>query len=118
MNPIEQVLSTQSQLIAAKPELTSLKKSCEGMEATFLKQMVTEMRKSAGSVRFGKEFGGEMYRDMYDGSISDILAQKGTLGVAKQMYSAVAPQVLSQAAAKLSTSRISTNKISMEGNNN
>jgi Rod binding domain-containing protein len=61
------------------------------------------MRKSAGSVHFGKEFGGEMYRDMFDGSIADILAQKGTLGVAKQMFSAIAPRVLNQAASKVNS---------------
>jgi Rod binding domain-containing protein len=55
------------------------------------------MRKSAGDVHFGKEFGGDMYRDMYDGAISDMLAAKGTLGVAKTMFSSIAPRVMNEA---------------------
>jgi Rod binding domain-containing protein len=106
MSPIEQALKLQSNLEVAKPKLASLKSSCDGMESAFLKQIVSSMRKSAGSVHFGKDFGGDMYRDMFDGTISDMLAEKGTVGIGRAMFASVAPRVLNEAV---------TEKHSMEG---
>ena len=100
MSPIDQVLSIQSKLEQVKPQLNDLKKSCDGMESVFLKQIVSQMRKSAGSVHFGKDFGGDMYKDMFDGSIADMLAAKGTMGVGKAMFAAIAPRVLNQKISK------------------
>ena len=50
--------------------------------------------------------GGEIYRDMFETNMSDVLASRGTLNVSKTIYTKVSPMVLSQAQQRLKKSTI------------
>ncbi|HWD41130.1 MAG TPA: hypothetical protein VG944_19940 [Fimbriimonas sp.] len=96
MPGIEQVVATQAALKKAAPQLKQLKESCQGLEASFMKQLVQMMRKGAGDVHFGKDLGGDAYKDMFDDALSNMLAANETSGVEQAMYEPLANQVLKQ----------------------
>ena len=96
MSGLDGVLKMQAALTTAQPELKKLNDSCQGLEAAFMKTLVSQMRKGAGEVHFGKDLGGDTYRDMFDDTLSNILAQKQGAGMAEEMAAPMAKQVLSQ----------------------
>ncbi len=100
MTGLDQVLKTQAALKTAAPQLAKLKQACQDMEAAFMKTLVSSMRKSAGDVHFGKQLGGDIYRDMFDDKLAEMLAEKQGSGLAKTMAAPMAAQVLNQAVAR------------------
>lgn len=83
---------------AAHDDLKKLKKSCDGIESSFLKQMLTAMHKTVAETKLGgDDTGEENYRDMTDNAIADTLAQRGTLGISKMTYAATSARVLNDA---------------------
>lgn len=76
-------------------ELKKLKKACDGMESSFLRQMLAEMRKTTSETSLGgDDTGADTYRDMFDGALADRLASRGTLGISNKVFHAIAGQVL------------------------
>ncbi|RYG18559.1 hypothetical protein EON82_22465 [bacterium] len=76
-------------------ELTKLKKACDGMESSFLRQMLAEMRKTVTETETGGDnTGAETYKSMFDGALADRLAERGTLGISNKIFHAMATQVL------------------------
>jgi Rod binding domain-containing protein len=76
-------------------ELTKLKKACDGMESSFLRQMLAEMRKTVVETETGgDDAGAETYKSMFDGALADRLAERGTLGVSNKVFHAMVGQVL------------------------
>ena len=96
MNGFDQILRTQAGLAAASPQLAKLNQACQGLEAAFMKTLVSQMRKGTGEIHFGQELGGDMYRDMMDDTLSNMLAQKQGGGMIKSMADPMARQVLNQ----------------------
>lgn len=78
-------------------ELTKLKKACDGMESSFLRQMLSEMRKTVSETESGgDDTGADTYKSMFDGALADRLAERGTLGVSNKVFHAMAKQVLNK----------------------
>ncbi len=76
-------------------ELNKLKKACDGMESSFLRQMLSEMRKSVGETKLGgDDTGADTYQGMSDDALADRLASRGTLGISNKVFHAMAGQVL------------------------
>lgn len=107
MNGLEQILRTQAGLSAAAPQLKKLDDACQGIEAAFMNTLVSQMRKGAGEVHFGQELGGDMYRDMLDDTLSNLLAQKEGGQLVKTMAQPMARQVLNQ---ELTRQRLSAHR--------
>ena len=81
--------------VAAKQgELTKLKKACQGLESSFLRQLLGEMRKSVQEIHVGDDTGGDTLRGMADDALADRLAERGTLGIANRTFGLMAGQVL------------------------
>jgi len=60
-----------------------LRKAAEDLEALFLKQLLTEMRKAGGATMQGP--GGEIYQSLFDEELSQQLARGSDLGVARMV---------------------------------
>ena len=88
--------SSVGQIAQKQGELTKLKKACDGMESSFLRQLLQTMRESAksGDDPLAGGAGSDTYRDMADGALADRLAERGTLGISKMAFKEMAPQIL------------------------
>ena len=100
-----QVAKLAAGLQQAKPDLDKLKKATDGLEAFMFKSLLQSMGGKKGLFA-SKMPGAEIYRDMFETNMSDILASRGTLNMSKTIYSKVAPMVLSQAQQRLKQSTI------------
>ncbi len=94
---IPAALSAIGAVVQAKPALDKLKKSTDAFESQFVKQLVTEMRKSSKS-EFKDEPGSEIYDDMTNQILADKIAAKGGFGVSQTMYNQLVPRVLAEQA--------------------
>ncbi len=64
-----------------------LEKAAEGFEAIFIRQLLKTMRSTlSGEGIFGKGSVGEIYGDMMDNALADILAKRDALGIADSLY--------------------------------
>ena len=100
-----QVAKLATAIAQAKPDLDKLKKATDGLEAFMFKSLLQSMGGKKGLFPT-KMPGGEIYRDMFETNMSDILASRGTLNVSKTIYSKVAPRVLAQAQLRFKQSTI------------
>jgi len=64
-----------------------LEKAAEGFEAIFIRQLLKTMRSTlSGGGIFGEGSVGEIYGDMMDNTLADILAKRDALGIADSLY--------------------------------
>ena len=79
----------------AAPKLEKLKKACDGMEASFLKQMLTAMHATVQETDQGGDHTGmDEYKGMMDDALANRLAARGTLGISKMTFHATAKKIL------------------------
>ena len=100
-----QTLKAINLVVDSRKDLEKLKKATDGLEAFMFKTMLQSVGGKNGLFP-SKMPGGEIYRDMFESNMSDLLASRGTLSVSKTIYSKVAPMVLSQAQQRLKQSSI------------
>ncbi|HOJ22431.1 MAG TPA: rod-binding protein [Armatimonadota bacterium] len=77
----------------------ALDKACEEMEALFLKQLLSEMRRASGTTLRGP--GGEIYQELFDQELARHLAGASDLGLARMVQ-----QQLQRSAAPASPQQI------------
>jgi flagellar protein FlgJ len=83
---------------AAAPVATKLKKATQDIEAIFVKDLLSAMRKTAPKQALGgQSLGAEMYQDIFDQAIAEASAKNGTLGIAKTIYRQMAPLAINAA---------------------
>ena len=71
-----------------------LRKAAEDFEAIFIRQMLRVMRSSIpGGGMFGGGTVGEIYGDMMDNSLGDVLSQRGVLGITDMLYRQLVTQL-------------------------
>lgn len=81
-----------------------LEKAAEGFEAIFIRQLLKTMRSTlSGEGIFGKGSVGEIYGDMMDNALADILAKRDALGIADSLYR--------QLVKEIETTDVSTNSL-------
>lgn len=100
-----QIAKVSATVTEAKKDLEKLKKATDGLEAFMFKSLLQSMGGKKGLFST-KMPGGEIYRDMFETNMSDVLASRGTLNVSKTIYTKVSPMVLSQAQQRLKKSTI------------
>ena len=100
-----QIAKVSATVNEAKKDLEKLKMATDGLEAFMFKSLLQSMGGKKGLFST-KMPGGEIYRDMFETNMSDILASRGTLNVSKTIYTKVSPMVLSQAQLRLKKSTI------------
>lgn len=79
------------------PVAAKLKKASQDIEAIFMKDLLTAMRKTSPHKSMGSNFGSDMYMDLIDQAISQDAAKSGTLGIGKTIYSQMAPLAIQTA---------------------
>ncbi|MBI1331581.1 MAG: rod-binding protein [Armatimonadetes bacterium] len=100
-----QALKAGSLVAEAKDDLTKLKKATDGLEAFMFKSLLQSMGGKDGLFS-SKMPGGDIYRDMFETNLSDVLAARGTLNISKTIYNKVVPVALAQAQQRLKESTI------------
>ena len=87
-----------AKVAAEAPKLEKLKKACDGLEASFLKQMLTAMHHTVQETDQGGDHTGmDEYKGMMDNALADRLAERGTLGISKMVYRLEATRTLNDA---------------------
>jgi Rod binding domain-containing protein len=95
-----QVTKAASLVDEAKSDLGKLKKATDGLESFMFKSLLQSMGGKDGL--FGSKVpGGQIYQDMFETNLSDVLASRGTLNISNTIFSKVAPLALSQAQQRL-----------------
>lgn len=83
-------------VVLAHKDLAKLKKATEGLEAYMFKSLIQQMGGKKGL--FGSDVpGAEVYKDMFEQNLSQLLSESGQLGIGKTIYRKVAPMVIQQA---------------------
>lgn len=98
---LTEMLKAGAAVESKQGELSKLKKACQGMEASFLRQLLSTMRQTVSETHVGDDTGGDTIRGMSDDALADRLAERGTLGIANRTFGLMAPKVLNQALHKL-----------------
>ncbi len=64
-----------------------LREAARGFEAVFLRQLITEMRKTLdGEGLFGSGAAGEIYSDLLGNAMAESAARRGPLGIGDDLY--------------------------------
>ena len=83
-------------VVLANKDLAKLKKASEGLEAFMFKSLLQQMGGKKGL--FGSDVpGASVYKDMFEQNLSDLMSQRGGLGIGKTIYRSVAPMAAQQA---------------------
>lgn len=91
-----QVINSLKPVVLANKDLARLKKATDGLEAFMFKSLIQQMGGKKGL--FGSDVpGADVYKDMFEQNLSDMLAQSGQLGISKTIYRSVAPLAVQQA---------------------
>jgi Rod binding domain-containing protein len=80
----------------AAPELRKLDKAASELEASFVKQMLSAMRRGTPETHKGQEYGGQMFRDMFDDALANAVTGRFGLGIADQVMRKSGPEVIRQ----------------------
>lgn len=89
--------SVFGKVIAAGEDLKKLDKASKALEADMFKRFLKEASPKGGM--FGdssKSPGSGIYGDMGRDALADSLAEKGTLGISRAIFSSMAPTVVAQ----------------------
>ena len=89
------ILAATQKIVSAAPDLARLHKATNQFETAFVKQLVTEMRKTDTS-EFGDMPGNGIYDDMANQVLAEKLSASGGFGVGEAMYKQLSKLVLSQ----------------------
>lgn len=77
------------------PQLARLRKATDQLESFMFKQMLSTANSGTSSL-FGKVPGGEIYRDMFEQSIADSMAQRGALGISNTLFEKTSQAAMAQ----------------------
>lgn len=80
----------------ATPELLKLQKATQEMEAGFVKQMLQVMRSSSQESPMGEQYGGKMFRDMFDDALAGAVTGRVGIGIAREVMRRSGPEVIRQ----------------------
>lgn len=84
----------------AQPKLNQLKKATQDVEAVFLKDLLSQMRRSIPKDDQNSSFGSDIYQDMFDQAFAQGVSSTGSMGIAKMIFERMANTVLAQEKAR------------------
>lgn len=80
----------------AAPELKKLKQATDSLEGFMFKSLLQTLGGKDGL--FGSKVpGGQIYRDMFEQNFSELMAERGSLGMGKTIFDKVKPLAIAQA---------------------
>lgn len=86
----------------AEPQIKKLEKAVQGVEAMFVKDLLSVMRKSLPKSEQSMP-GKDIYYDMLDQALAETMSKNGSLGIGKMMLETMKPAILSAEAEKFAT---------------
>jgi Rod binding domain-containing protein len=92
---IPSIFASTQRLVNAAPDLKRLHKATDQFETAFVKQLVSEMRKSSQG-EFQDMPGNGVYDDMANQVLAEKLSSTGGFGVSKAMFNQLSKLVLAQ----------------------
>jgi Rod binding domain-containing protein len=99
INLFQAVQAAQAAHIAG-PELKKLKQATDGLEGFMFKSLLHTMGGKDGL--FGTKVpGAQIYNDMFEQNFSELMAERGAIGIGTAIYRKVSPMVLQQAQQRL-----------------
>lgn len=98
LGPISQVAAAAAE---AAPKLAELKKAGEGIEAMFVRQLLSEMQK--GTTLFGEGQAGSVYGDLFNDALAKQISDRGSFGIADMMVKQATPRIVAEAMKKART---------------
>jgi Rod binding domain-containing protein len=84
-----------------EPKLDQLRKSTQDLEAVFMKDLISAMRKSVPKTEVGTGFGSEIYEDMFDQALAQSSSKSGAMGIGKLIFERMSPAVVAQEKTRL-----------------
>lgn len=91
-----EVVNALKPAVLARKDLAKLKKATDGLEAFMFKSLIQQMGGKKGL--FGSNVpGADVYKDMFEQNLSELLSESGQLGIGKTIYRSVAPLAAQQA---------------------
>lgn len=85
----------------AEGKLHKLQNAANELEASFVKQLLSTMRKSAQQSHLGQQYGGDSFQQMFDDAVANSVTKRVGLGVADQVFRHSAPEVIRQELVKM-----------------
>ena len=75
-------------------EKARLRKAAQGFEAIFIRKLLSTMRStmSEGGM-FGNGISGEVYADIVDNAVADIMSKRSALGIADDLYNSMVKSI-------------------------
>lgn len=90
----------------AAPEIAKLNKASRSIEAMFIKDLLSTMRKSVSKTPLGGQgYGSEVYQDLFDHALSESAAKTGSLGIGRTFSRDFAKTIWRQALAETTKGR-------------
>lgn len=80
----------------AKPELDRLRRQTKAVEAMFLKDLLSAMRRTVPESTVSSGYGSDILKDLTDQALADRLSLSGSIGVSDLLFKSLAPSVLRQ----------------------
>jgi Rod binding domain-containing protein len=80
----------------ARPEITKLQKATREMETGFVKTMLQTMRASTQESPLGQQYGGKVFKDMFDDALAGAVTGRVGLGIAQEVMRRSGPEVIRQ----------------------
>jgi Rod binding domain-containing protein len=84
-----------------EPKLDQLKKATQDVEAIFVKDLISAMRRAVPKSEVGTGFGSEIYEDMFDLALAQSAGKTGSMGIGKMIYRTMSPAVIAQEKTRL-----------------
>lgn len=93
---IEKALRDVYAAVQAKPELDRLRKQTKAVEAIFLKDLLSAMRRTVPENKMGSGWGSDILKDLTDQALADRLSLAGSIGISDLLFKSLGPSVLRQ----------------------
>lgn len=86
--------------------LAELKKATQGIEALFVKDLLSAMRRAIPKESLGASMaGGDIYRDMFDEALAESIGKSNALGIGQILYNQFSRQFRSAGLSPAETKR-------------
>lgn len=80
---------------ATAAKLEELRRAVHGIEAMFVKDLLSAMRRGMPAGSLGQKGpGSEIYRDLLDQALADKVGRSGAMGIGKVLYERLSQQIL------------------------
>jgi Rod binding domain-containing protein len=93
---LDEAVRTVKLVQDAQPKLAKLRESVRDVEAVFLKDMLSAMRRALPKSSLVQSAGADLFRDLMDGEVAKAASRRSDLGIGRTLYQTLSKQLLNQ----------------------